>query len=91
MLDQLTIVADSIAEADFSRIEQVNIETQEVRELIRKADKRQLKRSKKEKQTTRTSLLLLEMLTEYEEIIYHTMKIYELCRSCHGGAEKVQE
>ncbi|MCZ7555369.1 MAG: inorganic phosphate transporter [Bacteroidia bacterium] len=43
--------------------------------MIRKADKRQLKRSKKEKQTTRSSLLMLEILTEYEEIVYHTMAL----------------
>jgi phosphate/sulfate permease len=82
LLEQLDIVASSLSGADFSRIEQVNIETQDVRDRIRKADKRQLKRSKKDKQTTRTSLLFLEMLTEYEEIIYHTRTIYELCRSC---------
>ncbi len=82
LLDQLAIVAASLSATDFSRIDQVNLETQEVRDRIRKADKRQLKRSKKEKQTTRTSLLFLEMLTEYEEIIYHTRTIYELCRSC---------
>ncbi len=82
LLDQLTVVADSLSQTDFTRLEQVNIETQEVRDRIRKADKRQLKRSKKEKQTTRTSLLFLEMLTEYEEIIYHTRTIFDLCSSC---------
>lgn len=82
LLDQLSIVSSSLTATDFTRVEQVNLETQEVRDRIRKADKRQLKRSKKEKQTTRTSLLFLEMLTEYEEIIYHTRTIYELCRSC---------
>ncbi|MBR9977119.1 MAG: hypothetical protein KFH87_03440, partial [Bacteroidetes bacterium] len=58
-----------------------------VRTLIRKSDKHQLKRSKKEKHTSRSSLLYLEMLTEYEEIVYHAESILRQCRKCHNGPE----
>ncbi|HOJ03466.1 MAG TPA: inorganic phosphate transporter [Bacteroidota bacterium] len=77
--EQLRVVSNSLQAGDYSLLDVVERETQDVRDRIRKADKRQLKRSKKEKQTTRTSLLLLELLTEYEEIIFHSKTIYEGC------------
>ena len=79
MCRQLEAISAEIRVGVHRSSEDVMVETESVIELIRKADKRQLKRSKKEKQTTRGSLLMLEMLTEYEEIVYHTQALNQRC------------
>ncbi|MBE0644613.1 MAG: inorganic phosphate transporter [Bacteroidetes bacterium] len=82
---QLLTISENLMRTDFSGSENVSENIERVRALIRKTDKEQLKRSKKEKFTTRTSLLYLELLTEYEEIIHHTGSIYQQCRKCFHG------
>ena len=80
---QLASLAAKLGAADFAGIENITDEIDAVRTLIRKTDKQQLKRAKKEKYTSRTSLLYLELLTEYEEIIHHSATIYANCRRCY--------
>ncbi|MBR9978512.1 MAG: inorganic phosphate transporter, partial [Bacteroidetes bacterium] len=83
----LMTISDHLLKADFSSAESISLDMERVRTLIRKSDKQQLKRSKKEKYTSRSSLLYLEMLTEYEEIVYHAESIFRQCRKCHNGPE----
>ncbi len=82
---QLIVISEYLQRADFSMADAVAENLEQVRTLIRKSDKHQLKRSKKEKYTSRTSLLYLELLTEYEEILHHTGSIYQQCRKCYHG------
>ncbi|MFZ1728886.1 MAG: inorganic phosphate transporter [Bacteroidota bacterium] len=79
----LVSISENLLRTDFSKAEDVSAEIEQVRALIHRLDKQQLKRSKKEKHTSRVSLLYLEMLTEYEEIIHHTGNIYHQCRKCY--------
>jgi phosphate/sulfate permease len=76
-------LSDKLAASDFTYTEGLTKEIKRVRTLIRKSNKQQLKRTQKEKQTSRTSLLYLELLTEYEEIVHHTSTIYTYCRNCY--------
>ncbi len=76
---QLDAISADIGAAGSGTSPEPEAEAGNVIDLIRKADKRQLKRSKKEKMTTRGSLLMLEMLTEYEEIVYHTRALNQRC------------
>ncbi|MCB2204060.1 inorganic phosphate transporter [bacterium] len=84
---ELKRIANGIGQADFSNINKVAEAAEELKSKIRKADKQQLKRSKKEKYTTRTSLLYLELLTECEEIIHHAQHLYVLCQKCYEGGK----
>ncbi|MBR9975240.1 MAG: inorganic phosphate transporter [Bacteroidetes bacterium] len=77
-------LAERMNTSDFSLAESMEETNETLRTLIRKSDKQQLKRSKKEKYTSRTSLLYLELLTEYEEIVYHSSTIYKHCRKCYS-------
>ncbi|PLX23939.1 MAG: hypothetical protein C0600_14065 [Ignavibacteria bacterium] len=82
MKQELTRVSESIARQDFSQLDQMTEDGDELRNRIRKADKQQLKRSKKDKYSSRTSLLYLEVLTECEEIVYHAGALCRLCNEC---------
>jgi len=88
---QLQVISTSLIQRDFSGMETIFNEADELRDMIRKADKQQLKRSKKDKYTTRTSLLFLEILTEYEEILYHSRMLYDRCRNCQTGAPSLEQ
>ncbi|MBN1447818.1 MAG: inorganic phosphate transporter [Bacteroidetes bacterium] len=95
MKKELSRISDSIAQADFGKADKLENKVEDLRNRIRKADKQQLKRSKKEKYTTRTSLLYLEILTECEEIVYHAERLYHHCRECYhpelSGKEKMEK
>lgn len=80
---ELSRIADSIASTNFEKLEKITEKAEDLKSRIRKADKQQLKRSKKEKYTSRTSLLYLEILTECEEIIHHANQLYQNCRQCY--------
>ncbi|MDT8324252.1 MAG: inorganic phosphate transporter, partial [Bacteroidota bacterium] len=82
---ELRRISEGIEKGDFSQLEKISDKAEEVKSRIRKADKQQLKRSKKEKYTSRTSLLYLELLTECEEIIHHANTLFSLCRKCYHG------
>jgi Na+/phosphate symporter len=79
----LVSISENLLQTDFSKADDVSAEIEQVHSLIQRLDKQQLKRSKREKHTSRVSLLYLEMLTEYEEIIHHTGNIYHQCRKCY--------
>jgi phosphate/sulfate permease len=87
---ELRRIAEAIENSDFSQIDKVNVKVEDLKVRIRKADKQQLKRSKKEKYSTRTSLLYLELLTECEEIVHHANTLYVLCKVCYGDTPKPQ-
>jgi len=80
---ELTRIANSIKSTNFEKIEKITEKAEDLKSRIRKADKQQLKRSKKDKYTSRTSLLYLEILTECEEIIHHANHLYHNCRQCY--------
>jgi phosphate/sulfate permease len=81
---ELGKIAKGIEQGDFSNLEKVQEKSKNLISKIRKADKQQLKRSKKEKYTSRTSLLYLELLTECEEIMHHAQSLFALCQRCYS-------
>lgn len=83
-------LSEKLAASDF-RDEGVDEETERLRTMIRRSDKQQLKRSKKEKYLSRNSLLYLELLTEYEEIVQHTTAIYRNCGRSYSSAPAAPE
>ena len=80
----VTTLSEKMMKGDFTFSTDMQEAHEALRALIRKSDKQQLKRSKKEKFTSRTSLLYLELLTEYEEIVHHTATIFQHCRKCYS-------
>ncbi|MDX9759893.1 MAG: inorganic phosphate transporter [Bacteroidota bacterium] len=78
----LTTLTARLSAGDFGHIDGIEEERDRLRTMIRKSDKQQLKRSKKEEYLSRNSLLYLELLTEYEEVVHHTATIYSNCQRC---------
>lgn len=91
MKKELSRISVNIARQDFSELDSTIEEGDELRTRIRKADKQQLKRSKKDKYSSRTSLLYLEILTECEEIVYHASALYRLCNECFIASKETEE
>lgn len=87
----LTMLTARLSAGDFGHVEGFEVERERLRMMIRKSDKQQLKRSKKEEYLSRNSLLYLELLTEYEEIVHHTATIYSNCQRCHGEVPRTDE
>ncbi len=90
---ELHRIASAIEQGDFAAKEKVQDKAEHLIARIRKADKQQLKRSKKEKYTSRTSLLYLELLTECEEIMHHARNLFVVCSKCYNGptSKKTEE
>jgi phosphate/sulfate permease len=86
LLRLLASISNAIRHADSDGSAVAEADAEKLVTMIRKADKRQLKRSKKEKQTTRSSLLMLEILTEYEEIVYHTLALRKRCEQLSNAS-----
>lgn len=86
----VTKLSERLAASDF-RDDSIDEETDRLRTMIRRSDKQQLKRSKKEKYLSRNSLLYLELLTEYEEIVHHTTAIFRNCGHSYSSAPATPE
>jgi len=82
--------AKAMNEHDYSDYTEINESVTELNQILRKFDKRQIKRSKKEKYTTRAGLLYLEILSDTEEIAFHTLTLLEVCKNCSPPDEQLK-